>query len=496
MATVKGLWKFNDTISMTGWAASADATKEYVNFTAYQNDDNIAYSYIGFNLQHYTYSSGIGTHDNLQFLKTKTTADPVYVWQKPSTSAYILGWSKEKVKFVYFGATEQTVSDYFYTWLTANANPSQDWQKCGWLSLIAGVWKFNEVISIGSGVILDAPFVYTKTNGEKATSRSASFLSNRLYYYPNGTRSSIIYSESNGWADECYRTIDFGETPVKLSSSMRLWLINNAIADGCDCIRWNFPTDIQLVVFAYSDDIGSDQTQIASSNYGNICAFLDKFYVCRARSASNTHEVYNITVNGKAVVYSSDQYVALENLHYHSGDITIEVLDTVYSTDNTGRYGFAFRESGEDSGGEDATGRVTISYNGKEIATFPTGKIATLECAGKKMKGDIVIAYAVEEDDSSTTLIEFWIIPPGQSFPGSDDWYQAESGMTWLDWCNSEYNTRGYFCHDAGASSVWDSKGEYRICTSSQTAVDAKESIISGHSYVLISTSTDLGGSN
>jgi hypothetical protein len=378
MATVKGIWKFSDTINMYWWAENADATKEYVNFKSYRSADEPAYSYIGFNLQHY------GTLDNLQFLKTTTTADRSYVWQKRSTDTYELGWQYEERRIIDFGETAQHVSDEFYFWFIVNA-------KCisGNTKPLSGIWLLNETLETPPFSIFDISF---RSDGKRCTYFDCTFSSyakNFIGFQYNTPVDSIDaylfqdYSLGNlkkGWQLEAYRTIDFGGAEQLAFEQDYEWFIANAIYVG-----------------------------------------------------------------------KSD---------------------------------------------EEPTATATITYNGNVIATITDGQTATIPCEGKKMVGDIVIAYGGEEDDSSTTLIEFWIIPPGQSFHGSDDWYQAESGMTWLDWCNSEYNTRGYFCYDAGASSVWDSKGEYKICTSSQTAVDAKESIISGHSYVLISTSTDLGGSN
>lgn len=50
---------------------------------------------------------------------------------------------------------------------------------------------------------------------------------------------------------------------------------------------------------------------------------------------------------------------------------------------------------GTSSGGE--SGGATITYNGNVIATITDGQTATLPCEGKKMVGDIVIAYGGEE---------------------------------------------------------------------------------------------------
>ena len=120
MATLSGIWTFNESVKMTGWANLADATKEYVNYTTYKDADNLLYNYIGFNLQHY------GEYNNLQFLKTSITADMRYVWTKPSSATYGLGWIYDKSRIIDFGEVEQTVSDKFYAWFTANATMLDD----------------------------------------------------------------------------------------------------------------------------------------------------------------------------------------------------------------------------------------------------------------------------------------------------------------------------------------------------------------------------------
>lgn len=43
---------------------------------------------------------------------------------------------------------------------------------------------------------------------------------------------------------------------------------------------------------------------------------------------------------------------------------------------------------------------------------------------------------------SEPTLIEFSISVLGASYK-----YQAEDGMTWYEWCNSEYNTGELMCN-------------------------------------------------
>ncbi len=106
MATVKGVWVFNETISLTSGITSAGQT---VNFTTagysctkmYKGSDfdsgdaELCYTGIpnSFDLAYHS----VGGHDGDQ------------------------GWQDEAYKTVDFGTTEQTVDDTFYTWLTANA---------------------------------------------------------------------------------------------------------------------------------------------------------------------------------------------------------------------------------------------------------------------------------------------------------------------------------------------------------------------------------------
>ena len=96
MATIKGKWVFNDAITLRG-----PLHKEIVNFISY-GDVN----YTGFEEEVITliYSADVGL-DYVYFSDT--------------------GWEDEAFRTVDFGETEQTVSDEFYTWFTANAVQEQ-----------------------------------------------------------------------------------------------------------------------------------------------------------------------------------------------------------------------------------------------------------------------------------------------------------------------------------------------------------------------------------
>lgn len=188
MATLSGIWTFNESVKMTGWANLADATKEYVNYTAYQNADNLLYNYIGFNLQHYR------EYDNLQFLKTSITADMMYVWAKPSSATYGLGWIYDKSRIIDFGEVEQTVSDEFYTWFTANATMLDDTK----LVAVEKVEAETGVLT-GTAVVADRTDVSGNIVVDVITSSGGTMTLNftvpksdcyvvRMYFTHNGTR--------------------------------------------------------------------------------------------------------------------------------------------------------------------------------------------------------------------------------------------------------------------------------------------------------------------
>lgn len=91
----------------------------------------------------------------------------------------------------------------------------------------------------------------------------------------------------------------------------------------------------------------------------------------------------------------------------------------------------------------------TITYNGEETAV-QAGQTATLNCIGKKAVSDIVIVANATQGGNTGTLISFTIY-------GTE--YQAEEGMTWEQWCDSSYNTDGYYVNWANGY-IYNSSGD------------------------------------
>lgn len=92
-----------------------------------------------------------------------------------------------------------------------------------------------------------------------------------------------------------------------------------------------------------------------------------------------------------------------------------------------------------------------------------------------------VITYNISMEDNGVatpTLISFTIA-------GTN--YQAEEGMTWWDWYDSEYNTLGAVC-DSPNTGVYFAIDEelYSVATESGDYPKRTDTIISGHNYLAV----------
>ena len=136
-----------------------------------------------------------------------------------------------------------------------------------------------------------------------------------------------------------------------------------------------------------------------------------------------------------AQVDSSDSFV-LSNISY---------LDASNSTfiqwlvDNNATF---TKEGGEEEPDSPEEPTVTpqgeIYYKGELVANLVEGETIVLHTKDFKFLGDIVIKNVGEVEEEAPTLISFTI---------GNTTYQAEEGMTWADWCASEYNTDGWYEH-------------------------------------------------
>lgn len=116
----------------------------------------------------------------------------------------------------------------------------------------------------------------------------------------------------------------------------------------------------------------------------------------------------------------------------------------------------------------------SITYKGV-ITEIEAGKTANLLCADKKFGTDVVVAV-----EGATSLITFTI---------GDISYQAVEGMTWAEWCESEYNVDNY---KAVTNGIHLAAPETPVCIE-LTPVNPSDMIISNFAYKNVSLG---GGSN
>lgn len=109
MQAIKGKWLFNETLDLTSLPYFAD--KIAVNFTS----NNIPFSSI------YKRNSMDGVAQILMYWDDE--AYDIYANNDDMDASK--GWTNQAYRTVDFGSTEQTVSDEFLTWMTANATQDQ-----------------------------------------------------------------------------------------------------------------------------------------------------------------------------------------------------------------------------------------------------------------------------------------------------------------------------------------------------------------------------------
>lgn len=194
------------------------------------------------------------------------------------------------------------------------------------------------------------------------------------------------------------------------------------------------------------------------------------------------------------------------------------------ATEPTYAIGDTFYASGEGTvyivEAEPTTTAVTVEYNGSVVATIENGNKATLPIKDLKMKTDIVITVPEAEVAADSPLpIEVSteaemtaLLTSGEvggvykytgttgtyengalyvleeeasliSFTIDGTSYQAEEGMTWGEWVESEYNTDGFIIFN----SIYVGNDSYVIEVDTEDYAVVEEYIIEGYAYNLAS---------
>ena len=92
------------------------------------------------------------------------------------------------------------------------------------------------------------------------------------------------------------------------------------------------------------------------------------------------------------------------------------------------------------------------------------------------MVASLMASPANEDNESHEAVII--------SFSIEDFQFQAEEGMTWREWVNSEYNTEGACVYNEGTDTIRFVEYSLNVLRS-DTPVKGSDTIISGHFYYL-----------
>ena len=134
---------------------------------------------------------------------------------------------------------------------------------------------------------------------------------------------------------------------------------------------------------------------------------------------------------------------------------------------------------------ETPTNTVTIEYNGSVIASLTEGK-ATLPCKDKVMHTDIVVNVPelgggdVPEWDGSYTITNAVSLI---SFTVAGTSYEAEDGMTWYEWANSDYNTAGAWCYREEANVTFPNASPSKMVQMNGVDVVGTDIIVADTAY-------------
>jgi hypothetical protein len=142
-----------------------------------------------------------------------------------------------------------------------------------------------------------------------------------------------------------------------------------------------------------------------------------------------------------------------------------------------------------------------ITYNGK-TTELASGDIAILPCKDFTMATDVVVEApepaevpTVEEWDGTGVIIEGLVKLISFTINGTS--YQAEEGMTWDEWVESEYNTSNFVINSDNRIGYYPGLGDFKAVStdgSSSGVVTANTEITADNTYQWYVF--DGGGSN
>lgn len=241
--------------------------------------------------------------------------------------------SGEEWRTVDFGDNEQTVTDNFYAWLTANA--TQQGAECthtnteirnatdyytgdtycsdcdellaSGYNVISGWWQFNEniVAPLTAPLVKNTSFTCCGTNYE-----SFGWTGTDVGIYYDDVK---VYDNITGWTNNIYRTVNLGDALVPVSEDFLTWLSANAVnlsyADGVPlCI---YDSDNSVLYPSFNVSYGSVLTVTDTGFTITDTAGVEESYPCAPGIAGVTFLGLSSSPDQTSAEYPVGKQIAL-----------------------------------------------------------------------------------------------------------------------------------------------------------------------------------------
>lgn len=219
MATISGMWQFNETPTRPVGYITSDGSWVYVNFKC----QGVQYNRFGVSGENDTSFPSIEYRDDLD------REDTVYWFT--TTDLTTKGWVSAKYRIIYFGETPQTIEDSAYSWFTLNATQLST-------ATIKGTWFFNETLKTpdtifgGDKLISESvnftcrPVNYLMSEEHISTFVDDTYSADIMDLYYGATK--VYDGDTETWSDGAYRRIDFGDEDQTVSEDFYDWFTDNA----------------------------------------------------------------------------------------------------------------------------------------------------------------------------------------------------------------------------------------------------------------------------
>ena len=223
----------------------------------------------------------------------------------------------------------------------------------------------------------------------------------------------------------------------------------------------------------------------------SVTAFAEEYDTTGDKSMTVTYAVapsYIVTIPGEITIGAdgtSTDTIKAENVVVNKGQYVSVSLDEENGFTVTTQEGASLTYTVTANGETLAAGDEILAVNpadgktGTASITFDIDESA-IQYAGT-YTGTVIFTVAVK--DVPKTIINFTMVSGDfeEWFPGLTANLQAEAGMTWAEWIESDYNVDDYVMTE-----LWD--GNYVICPEGEAWVAVRDTQIDGFDGIVLPT--------